>query len=457
MRVVVSGGTGLVGRRLVASLVADGHEVVVLTRDPASLHGELPHRVSVAAWDAEAGTLAPRTIAGADAVVHLAGTGVADKRWSPRRRRSILRSRVGGGEAITAAIAALPESDRPRVVVGGSAVGYYGDRGDELLREDAARGDGFLADVCDAWERSIVIDGVRTVSLRIGVVLARGGGALARMLPPFRLGAGGRLGSGRQWMSWIHVDDLVALIRHAIEEPALSGAVNATAPEPVTNAEFTKVLGRVLGRPAIIRVPAVALRVALGELAGMLLGGQRVDPAAARGSGFTWRYPDLESALRDTAGDSTRELYREQWVPRPIDQVFEFFSDAYNLEQITPDFMNFSVLGLEPEALGVGTTIRYKLRLRGLPMRWKSVIESWDPPHGFVDRQLTGPYSLWHHTHEFVARDGGTLMIDRVCYRLPLGAVGELVAGAMVDGDVTRIFDYRFEVIQKLFGASRPT
>jgi hypothetical protein len=434
-------------------LAADGHEVVVLTRDRTAVRGAFPPNVTTAEWDAEARRLSPEVLADAHAVVHLAGTGVADKRWSPERRRSILESRVGGGEAISRAIESLDPPRRPQIVISGSAVGLYGDRGDEILTESSTRGDGFLADVCERWEQSVASDVARTVNLRIGVVLAPSGGALERMLPPFQMGAGGRLGNGRQWMSWIHIDDLTSLIRFAIEHDEVSGPINAVSPGAVTNREFTRVLARTLGRPAIMPVPSIALRLALGEMASMLLGGQRVDAGGAREAGFVWKYPDLASALAQTCSNRTKEIYRAQWVASDIDTVFSFFSDAYNLEKITPDFMGFRVLGLEPDHMGNGTTIRYRLRLRGLRMRWKSRIDSWDPPRSFVDSQIRGPYALWHHSHEFTPHEGGTLVVDRVRYRLPLGTLGDLVAGSTVGRDLKRIFAYRYEVVEALFGA----
>lgn len=457
MRVVISGGTGLVGRELVKSLLADGHKPVVLTRNKEAARALLPFGCEAVDWDpegGEGGTPAASVFAGAAAVVHLAGTGVADKRWSEARRASILHSRVQGGEAIARAIAALAPDERPQVIVGGSAVGYYGDRADEALTEDSDRGAGFLADVCDVWETSLAGTGSRLVSLRIGVVLARHGGALSRMLPPFRLGLGGRLGSGRQWMSWIHVEDLVRLIRFAIDEPKLSGPVNATSPEPVTNTEFTATLAKALGRPAFFPVPAIALRVVLGELASMLLGGQRVSPTRARDAGFEWQFGELAAALEDTCTDPTHVLEREHWVPADIERVFEFFSDAHNLERLTPPYMRFRVLDVEPAPIQQGTRCRYKLRVRGVPMRWRSVIENWSEPKKFVDRQLSGPYAYWHHTHVFSERDGGTLMVDRVLYRLPLGALGDLVAGPVVKGDLDAIFDHRYKVIEREFGAT---
>jgi uncharacterized protein (TIGR01777 family) len=290
---------------LLQSLLADAHDVAVLTRDAAAARLTLPTGCDAIEWNPEKGELDADAMAGAAAIVHLAGTGVADKRWSPARRDSILQSRVAGGEAIARAVAVLGRDQQPDVIVGGSAVGFYGDRGQDTLDERDGAGEGFLADVCVAWEASLAGTGIRTVSLRTGVVLASGGGALPKMLPAFRLGLGGRLGSGRQWMSWIHIDDLVGLIRFAIDEVRLEGAVNATAPTPVTNADFTRILARTLHRWAILPVPAPLLRLALGELSSMLLGGQRVLPAKAEALGCGWQYGDLEAAFEELLGATT--------------------------------------------------------------------------------------------------------------------------------------------------------
>jgi uncharacterized protein (TIGR01777 family) len=239
---------------------------------------------------------------GTGAVVHLAGEPVA-QRWTRAAKERILTSRAEGTSRLVETLASLVQ--RPTVLVSASAVGYYGARGDEVLTEQSAPGEGFLSEVCIEWEKAAAKAedlGIRVVRLRLGVVLGRDGGALAKMLPPFRLGAGGRLGSGDQWMSWIHLDDVVGLIRHAIDSPALSGPVNATAPAPVTNAEFTRVLAAALNRPAVLPVPAFALRLLYGEMSEILLGSQRVMPAAAQSAGFQFRYTDLSRALRNLLG-----------------------------------------------------------------------------------------------------------------------------------------------------------
>ncbi len=456
MNVLVTGATGFVGKPLVRRLMKAGHTVTVLTRDPRRAAKLLPARVRCERWEPGRDGLDENLLKGMDAVVHLAGEGVADARWSEARKRAIVASRVDSTRAIVDAVAKLPAAERPRCLVSTSAIGIYGDRGDERLEESSSNGEGFLADVCVAWEseaQAAVRLGVRTVIIRVGIVLGSQGGALAKMLPPFRLGAGGRLGAGNQWMSWIHIDDLVELFALAVENEAVSGVLNGTAPHPVTNSEFTTVLGATLGRPVLLPAPAAALKLALGEMSIILLASQRVYPARPGTFGFRFRYSELSAALANLLATADKIFEREQWVPHPLADVFAFFSDAHNLEALTPEFLHFKVLSTSTAALGEGTLINYRLSLHGLPMHWQSRIEEWQPGKKFVDQQIKGPYSLWQHTHEFEAVDGGTLIRDRVRYRLPLGALGDLVAGGFVGNDLERIFDYRYATIAERFGA----
>jgi len=454
MKIVVTGATGFVGRPLVSRLLAKGHEVVAWTRDVERARLHLPALCDAERWDAHA-AIDPARLAGVDAIVHLAGESVASGRWTEARKREMRESRVASSRALVDAIAALPEGQRPRALVAASAIGYYGDRGDEILSERSSPGSGFLAELCRDWEGAVAAageHGVRTVSVRVGVVLGKDGGALQAMLPPFRLGFGGRVGPGTQWMSWIHLDDLVELFVLAVEGGNVRGVVNGVAPHPVTNAELTRALARALGRPALVPVPGVALRALFGEMASVLLASQRVVPDVARDLGFGFRFRDLDAALADLLGDLAHELVFEQWVPRPPDEVFPFFAEARNLEKITPDFLRFEVLDVTPEELGDGTVIDYKLSLHGIPVRWQSVIESWQPGRCFADRQTRGPYSVWHHVHEFEPVRGGTLLRDRIRFAVPLGALGEAVGGGFVRRDVEKIFAFRRARIAEMFG-----
>jgi len=452
MHVVVTGGAGFVGRPLVRELVAAGHAVTALTRDVERAGRHLPARCRAVPWN-PGDPVDPEVLRGADALVHLAGEGIADRRWTVERKRALRDSRIQTAAALVRALAQVEPAARPRVLVSASAIGWYGDRRDTMCDESSPPGSGFLADLCRDWEAAVfpaqALD-VRTVAVRIGVVLGRDGGALRPLLPLFRLGLGGRIGSGQQWFSWIHLRDLVALLRFAIENPAVSGVVNGVAPEPVTNTTFTAELARALHRPALLPVPAWALRAAFGEMSQVLLGSQRVLPRRAEQLGFGFRHPSLRSALDDVCADSSQELLVEQRLARPPAQVFSFFSDPGNLEKITPDFLRFRILGMTTPQVGDGTLIDYDLRLHGVPVRWQSRIESWTPDRSFVDVQTRGPYAAWHHTHEFEPDGGGTIIRDRVRYRLPFGALGEVAAGWLVGRDLDAVFDFRRRRIQEL-------
>ena len=253
-------------------------------------------------------------------------------------------------------------------------------------------------------------------------------------------------------MSWIHLDDLVRLLVWAAGRREGLGVMNGVAPAPMRNAEFTAALARTLGRPAVIPVPALALRTALGDLSTVLLASQRVVPAAATRAGFRFEFPTIDAALADCCAEPGHEDIWEQWLPAPPEAVFPFFSNPYNLEAITPDFLQFRVLRTSTSPVQEGTRIDYQLSLRGVPLRWQSVIEAWEPPRRFVDRQTRGPYALWHHTHEFEPKDGGTLIRDRVRWAVPLGALGDLVAGGWVARDVEAIFAFRHAKLATLFG-----
>jgi len=288
VRVLVTGGTGFIGQAVCHALRGAAHTVTLVSRDPAHASG------TAVGWDAVG-----QAVAAADALVNLAGEPIAAGRWGAVRKEAILQSRVNATRALVDAAGAAAK--KPGVLVSASAVGYYGARDDELLDETAGPGTGFLAEVCQAWEREASRAealGLRVVRLRIGMVLAGDGGALARMLPPFRAFVGGRLGNGQQWMSWIHRGDLTGLVVEALANEGYRGAVNATAPQPVRNREFVAALGRVLVRPAAFPVPGVVLRVAFGEMADMLLTGQRVLPRAAERLGYRWQYPEVLGALR---------------------------------------------------------------------------------------------------------------------------------------------------------------
>jgi uncharacterized protein (TIGR01777 family) len=293
MRILVTGSNGMIGHALLAFLSADGHKVVTLTRSKSDATGR--HIV----WDPDAGIIDKDDLEDFEAVIHLAGESIVG-RWTPEKKARILESRAKGTRLLCETLAQL--RSRPMVLVSASAVGYYGDRGDEVLDEESSAGSLFLSQVAKAWEdatEAAASNGIRVVNLRIGFVLSKDGGGLATMLLPFKLGIGGRVGSGRQYLSWIAIDDLVGAISHAILADSLRGPVNAVAPHPVTNREFTDTLGSVLWRPTIFPLPAFAARMVMGEMADeLLLASARINPTRLLASGYKFRFPELKGALR---------------------------------------------------------------------------------------------------------------------------------------------------------------
>jgi hypothetical protein len=298
MNILISGSTGMIGTALIEILQALNYRVTRLVRSPLQSSEPTVH------WNPAAGNLDAKKIEGFDAVVHLAGESIAASRWTEAQKAKIRDSRVQGTTLLSETLAKLAKP--PKVLVCASAIGYYGNRGDEILREDSQIGSGFLAEVCQQWENAAdpaKQKGIRVVHLRLGVVMSPKGGALAKMLLPFKMGVGGIVGNGKQYWSWVSLNDVVGAIRHALITETLHGAVNAVAPRAVTNKEFTKTLGKVLSRPTIFPLPDFAARLALGEMADdLLLSSARIEPARLLASGYKFQHPELEGALRDLLG-----------------------------------------------------------------------------------------------------------------------------------------------------------
>src|SRR5580704_952393 len=293
MNIAITGASGFIGRRHMKALANGNHTVRVLSRHAGT---NLPPGVQLYVWDAMKGQPSEESLHGVDAVIHLAGEPIA-QRWTDDVKQKIRESRATGTRHLVQALSTARR--RPAVLVAGSAVGYYGSRGEEILTESSAPGSGFMADVCVAWEKEAGLAeslGIRVVKLRTGVVLGANGGVLAKMVPPFKAGMGGKLGHGDQWISWVHLDDVVGIIQHAVENP-VTGPVNGTSPKPVTNADFTKALGHILSRPAIVPMPAFTLKFMFGEMSDVMLASQRALPKAAEAAGYVFRYPGLEPAL----------------------------------------------------------------------------------------------------------------------------------------------------------------
>jgi uncharacterized protein (TIGR01777 family) len=470
MRVFVTGASGFIGRALIPRLQRDGHTVVAWVRSPARARGLLGAEVELVQADA-----APDALVGAieraDAVVNLAGEPLMGGRWTAARRAVLEESRIALTEQLVRAMAGA--KTRPRVFVSGSAVGYYGDRADERLTEASSAGDDFLARLCRRWERAAQDAerlAARVVLLRTGVVLGRAGGALAQMLPPFQLGVGGPVGSGTQYLPWIHLHDLVKIIAVALVDDRYRGPVNGVAPEQATSRTFARALGRALHRPALLPVPTLALKAIFGEAATVLLASQRVEPRALEQREFAFDFPSLDAALQDIVGGASvtiapassrpdgaeaarYQLRTRTVIAAPVEETFAFFSKAANLGVITPAAMRFSIQGQVPP-MTVGAVIDYRVRVGPLPVRWRTRITVWEPGRRFADLQEKGPYRVWWHDHTFQADGPRTVMEDRVYYTPPLGLVGRLANRLFLRSTLTKIFQYRGDVIRLRFGVS---
>lgn len=468
MRVLVTGGTGFIGRALIPLLQREGHSVVTWVRSPERARSLLGADVDIVGRARGTAALT-EVVAGCDAVVNLAGEALMARRWSSARRAVLETSRIQVTEQLVHAIGAA--RSRPRVLISGSAVGYYGNRTDENLTETSTPGDDFLASLCRRWEAAAgAADalGVRVVALRTGVVLGRAGGAFAQMLPPFKMGAGGPIGSGRQNFPWIHLHDLVKIVTTALVDERFRGPINGVAPEQATNRVFAKALGRALRRPALLPVPTLALRMIFGEAATVLLASQRVEPRRLAELGFTWDFPTLDTALLDIVGGpavtitpapspsgdeppSRYELRATTVIDAPLPASFAFFSKAENLGLITPAAMGFSIRGRVP-AIVEGATIDYRVRVGVLPLNWRTRIAAWQPGERFVDIQESGPYTVWWHEHTFRPSGRQTIMEDRVRYTPPLGVLGRLAHAVLIRPMLREIFWYRGDVIRLRFG-----
>lgn len=446
MKIMLTGATGLIGSALGPKLAEAGHHLVVVTRDAERAREHLTFHAEIIEWDLNAKALPPSSFAGVQAVIHLAGESIA-QRWTSVIKKKITESRAGSARNLLRHCP--PEVE---TLVTASAVGIYGDRGAEELTENSQEGHDFLADVCRAWEAEVRGQNRRTVILRLGLVLSRKGGVLPRLTSLFQRGFGAILGNGRQWMSYISLEDLVRLIAEAVEKDKYRGVYNAVCDDPVTNADFTRTLSLYLKSVRLPRVPGFVLRIVLGEMAALVLSSQRVRPVRLQEAGFRFHDRTLEDIF-DRELHAWRNHYAlffaEQFIPRDIDEVFGFFANHENLEKITPDILNFQTEKMSTARVEKDTVIDYRLKIRGIPLHWRTLIKTWNRPHEFVDTQVRGPYAYWRHTHRFQEVRNGTLMTDEVRYRVPLGVLGRMVAGAFVEKDVSQIFAFRRRMIAR--------
>jgi len=404
MKILITGATGFVGKELGKELVRRGHQVRVMSRNVHRARVVLPFPAEVISGRQG---LPGQALDGVDAVINLAGENLSDKRWTKSQKEKIRDSRI----KITSDLMRLVRTTNVRTVISASAIGYYGDRGDEVLTEESGPGSGFLPEVCRAWEAELfhgaegMAEPPRLVAIRFGVVLGRSGGALQKLMPLFRRGLGGVVGSGKQYMSWIHIDDLVQLIVFALENQNVEGILNGVAPEPVDNYEFTRTLARVIGREARFPVPALLLRLAVGEMADVILSSQKVIPAKTQSLGFKFEHPSLEDSLRDInhevkAGEE--EFLFEQYVPLSAKEISKMFLHDETIKEIAP-----------------------KISLFG-----KSCAK-------------------WDHSRKLMPLGKGTILQDRVIYRLPAGWLGQMGLAGSKAKKIKKLFKLQREIIDQ--------
>jgi uncharacterized protein (TIGR01777 family) len=477
MRVLVTGATGLVGRALTLRLQRDGHQVVAMSRDLTRASFVLGPEVELLATGCSSDELAA-AMRHVDAVVNLAGDPLFSGRWDAAKKRRMVESRVG----LTARLVRAMEASGapPSVLVSASAVGIYGDAGERDCPEDAAPAADYLGRLAQDWEaaaRGAERLGVRVVLPRIGIVLDLSGGALLKMLPVFLTGGGGPLGSGRQWMSWVHLDDLLEMILTALHERRWSGAFNAVAPTPVRNAAFSSALGAALGRPAFLPAPSFAVRLALGEAAEVVLGGQRVLPERLREWGVQLAHPVLSEALGHLL--APRDAIRIGAAEAPPDSAYlrargaayhlaartlvrgdpgelrSFFRDGRSLGPLTPGFISMEPVGESASGpIRAGDTLEYRVRVGPTPvaMPWLTLIEEVHDDGGFVDSAPRSPYASWWHVHTFQDVEGGVEVRDDAYYSPPLGPLGRLTHPLSVAPILRTVFACRAHALGRRFG-----
>lgn len=446
MNTLISGGTGLVGKEIGKVLAKKGHKVFVLTRNKEKALLECPFPHTAINWEEL------NDLPDIQNIINLAGANLTEKRWSNSFKKTIYNSRIKSTQTLVDF--ANNQCPNLQAFISTSAIGIYGEADDKDYGEEAQHSYEFLGSLCQDWEAPIDrLKNGRGVILRLGIVFSEKGGALKKMVAPIQNKVGGHLASGKQYMSWIDIDDLVNLFVYAIDNP-ISGAFNATAPKPISNRDLTTLIAKHLNVRPGPPVPFVALRLAVGEMATNLIESQRILPKKFMQLGYQFKYALAQSSIEERVaklkGTETRYIF-EQWVPKSKEEIFPFFSDAHNLEDITPPSLNFNVTRVSTSEIEEGTEIEYKLKLDGIPIRWKSVITQWNPPSQFADSQVRGPYKKWYHIHKFEDFTGGTLLTDQVDIVLPLGKLGYLASAWKVFKDVEKIFNYRREIISQMY------
>ena len=443
--ILLIGGSGFIGSALGEHFAKNGWIIRLLTRSIKLYQTAFP--CTQLLWDGK--TIPEQAFDGVTAVINLAGQGIADKTWTSSYRRSIIESRVDSTRALAETLART--KFLPTVVVQASAIGFFGMQSrKEACSEESQAGSDFLAEVSLGWEQEAEPIGkyTRLVIARVGLVLGWEGGALPKLWDIYASGLGSILGTGKQWMNWIHLEDVVRFFFQAVESQHFKGVYNLVAPGNINNFTFHKLLANQTSSFSIMKAPAFLLKMAMGDRADLVLKGPKVISRQLSEEGFTFKFSQFSEALADLLKERTypklHYIKIKQWIPVAIEDIWDFVSSAANLEKITPPWLSFQIKQISTPQVDVGTRITYTLKLHGVPFTWQSHIAEWRPKVEFVDEQEKGPYRIWFHRHVFTELAGGTLIEDRVDYQLPLFPLGQ-VALPLVKKDLIRIFSYRKE------------
>lgn len=446
--ILMTGATGFIGNAVGQKLVKAGHKIIAVSRSQKKALQQLTFPATIIECDLNQTALKPEDFKDVDCIINLAGETV-DGKWTEEKKNAILNSRINTTKNLL-----KNKPDSVTTVITASAQGIYGHQGDRDLDENGPVGFGFLAEVCQQWEKPFQQlndeTSTRVVILRLGMVLSFHGGALKKLIPLFQKNIGATLGYGDQWVSWIHIDDVCQIFANAVTSLNYRGTINVSTDHPVQNDEFTEIMCKQLGVTQAPRVPEFALRFILGEMADLVLNSTKMLPKKLKGNGYKYIYPDLESALQRELKEFKNGqgfFCAQQYLPYKPEKVFPFFAEAENLEKITPDLLGFKIKSMSTPDVQQGCLIHYALKIHGIPTNWVTQIETWKPPYEFVDTQVKGPYSFWHHTHTFEPLGEGTLISDYVRYKTPMGILGRIAVGSMVQNDIETIFDYRRQAI----------
>jgi len=448
-KILLVGGTGFVGMEVGLALARQGHELRVLTRQtPETINLAFP--ASVFQYDGE--NVPDTALQHLDVIINFAGASIIDKHWSRRRKRVILESRTKTAKMVREAA----EKGNVPVVIQTSAVGYYGDTDTKTADEDSKSGRDFLANTAKRWEEAsaLGLKGTRTIVLRLGVVLGRTGGALPEMITPYVMGIGACLGKGRQYFSWIHIDDVCDIVSNAVDDETYSGVYNLVSPSYESYMDLHRYLAGFYKNFRTLKIPAIMLKLVLGQRAILFLASQKVAPKRLAEQGYSFRFKTLQEAMYDLFDRSPRNaafIEVRQWVPAGLSEVWDFFSVEKNLEKMTPPYLNFHVDHISTDGVQDGSVIDYSLKLHGIPIKWRSKIIDFQPKKSFRDIQLKGPYKIWDHEHKFEEIGQGTLIEDFVKFRLPFGFLGHLGGFLFVRRDVRSIFAFRKNIAGKIF------